>query len=161
MSDDSESGKGARTALAGAILGALIGGIGSFGGAYFTQSSQEEQRTFDVERETYIDLISQCEGFHRLLLDVRSAKRDRNRKQYGQLISGLDSAASSLYRAQAKANLVLDDPSPVNSVVRDLLVVRVSRDMEDTDVKALDAIIENSGEATVVLVKLGREDVRG
>ncbi len=161
MSDDSESGKGARTALAGAILGALIGGMGSFGGAYFTQSGQEEQRRFDVERETYIELISQCDGFHRLLLDVRSAVRDKNQKQYGQLLPRLESAASSLYRAQAKADLVLDEPSRVNPAVRNLLAVRVSRVMEDTDVKALDETIEKSGSAIVDLIKTGREDVRG
>jgi hypothetical protein len=73
-----------RYGLIGALLGALIGGLGSFAGAYLTYRQQRDTHEIDTKRAAYVALATEAAQYRLGILRMIEGggrKRSRNLPQ--------------------------------------------------------------------------------
>jgi gas vesicle protein len=110
-----------RYGLIGAVIGAVIGGVGSFSGAYLTYRQQRDTHDIDMKRASYVTLASEAEQYRQVMSRMIDAAKEKDqeayRKERDRILSEssveLYSAATTIYilgnsDLSGKANAVLD-----------------------------------------------------
>jgi hypothetical protein len=133
----------ARIAFRGAVLGALIGGLGSFGGSYFTFQSQEEQKVREQLEATYVEVLGEANEYRYMLGDVADAVRQADQESYRDARARVHNQTPVLYAAAVRADIVSDRDSIISDLVTELFAPNLYIDVKDCDVdqiqKAIDA----------------------
>jgi hypothetical protein len=94
------------------VIGALIGGIGSFSGAYLTYQQQRDTHAADVKRAAYLSLMTKSREYEAGVGRMRVAASNGDETAYAKEREKLQSSTSqSLYAAMANVYLVTDDNS--------------------------------------------------
>jgi hypothetical protein len=107
--------RAARYGLAGALIGALIGGVGSFLGAYVTYKAQEQTHIDDVRRVAYADLVSRARDHQSDRDAAADAAAARDQTTYAKTRAAFIQAGGDLYKASATVYVVSDDARVVDS----------------------------------------------
>jgi hypothetical protein len=110
-----------RYGLIGALLGALIGGLGSFSGAYLTYRQQRDTHDIDTKRAAYVAMATEAAqyrlGIFRMIEAAEEKDQETYRKERDRMLSesvaDLHSAATNIYilgnaDLSNKANVVVD-----------------------------------------------------
>jgi hypothetical protein len=124
----------ARYGLIGALVGAFIGGVGSFSGALLTYKQQTDTHTEDVKRAAYVDFLSDAVTFRETLFDLKDAVDNKDQPAYSDALSTSRIAASNLSTAGATIGILGDADLTVSvrEVTQILLFVR-PRKLESYD----------------------------
>jgi hypothetical protein len=98
-----------RIGLIGAVIGALIGGIGSFSGAYITYRQQRDTQVYNLKRAAYVSLLTEAREYNAVLNAMRDAAARDDQAAYVKDYQRLRSeSAQELYTAMANVYFVAD-----------------------------------------------------
>jgi hypothetical protein len=95
-----------RIGLAGAIIGALIGGIGSFLGVFVTYRQQRDAEAIDARRNAYATLVTKAYEYRELLIDLGVEAAQKDQEAYNRDRERLASAGPALTSARVAVELI-------------------------------------------------------
>ena len=95
-----------RIGLAGAIIGAIIGGLGSFSGTYFTLKDQHDTQSSEARRAAYVSLLTKTQQYRELLINLGDDAARNDQAAYTKDRERLASAGPALTTAYVAIALI-------------------------------------------------------
>lgn len=162
MGNSGESGTGRDTFVAflAAVLGALIGGVASFGGTILTSQSQAQVELSNERQQAYGTLLAEAEKYRLILIDTRYAVESANQVAYDEQRRRLWEQAGPLYAASARAHFVSDHPGEVSAVTSSFWATPDPLDVREYDLSQLDAALAKGTDSMANLLSAAREEIR-
>lgn len=156
MSTTDRSG---RHALWGAIFGALVGGVLSFCGSYFTNQTQEQRQYEELRRASYVKVISQAEKRRISLMRVEQAIEAKNPEAYKKVYDKGWEDAADLYTATSEAAMLLskDEYDALWKITNEFFKAPVEERYQDVDVSAVKDARRKGTDAMINFVDQGRK----
>ena len=151
-----------RYGLIGAVLGALIGGIGSFSGAFLTYQEQRDTRAIETKRIAYVALISEAEQYRKRLGRVIDAAREEDQATYREERDTLLSEASVELYSAATSVYVIGEVSvsdKANAVLASLFDTNEPLLVKEYDVGDAERATAKGREALDIFQRAAREDL--
>jgi hypothetical protein len=151
----------ARIAFIGAVLGATIGGLGSFAGAYFTYQTQADQKTVETRQAAFVKFLSEADKYRFALGEAGGAVNARDSARYVAARARLIELSSSLYAATFEADLASDNDDLIWDVTNRLFAPDEHPRVEQCNFRQFAEAYEDSQEAMIVFQEAAEREIRG
>ena len=157
-----ESGHEGRYTVIGTIIGAIVGGLGSFAGAAYTLSKQQDQHVSEAREAAYVAEISQGQKFRDVLVKLVDAVDAKDQRRYASLRDREQQLASALYSASVRAYLLVpqSDIDKVTGISTKSYAYFLPMDVKDCKKQRLQAELTQSSDAMRSLVATARSELQ-
>jgi hypothetical protein len=155
----------ARYGLVGVLIGAVIGGVGSFLGAYMTYKAQTETHSEDVRSGAYATLVADTQEFRADLRDVADAAKAKDERTYVKARVRLIQLANDVYRSATTVYILSENEQVVtaaNGVTKVLFEnppVEEPIEVEEAEPERLLATLGESARALSAFLAAARADL--
>jgi hypothetical protein len=148
--------------VAGTIIGAIVGGVGSFAGAAYTLRQQHDQHLIDARKEAYVAEISAAQKYRGLLQDLVEAVDAHNSRRYATLRGREHQLASQLYNASVRAYLLApkSDIEKVNDLPNTLYAYFLPLKLQDCQRQRLVDEQSQGSDDMKALAKTARDELQ-
>ena len=153
-----------RIGLAGVIIGAIIGGIGSFSVTFFTLREQRQTQSIETRRTAYVAFSTKGQEYRQLLVDLVAEAAQKDQATYTKDRKRLASAGPALYSAHTNVQLVSgpelrDKPTAMTGALFSHPYIPRSGDAFNEIADAVLKAMENASKAMGEFMEAARADV--
>jgi hypothetical protein len=149
----------ARLAFRAAILGALIGGVGSLGGVYLSNSVQRQSADHAQLATAYVDVLSEAEIYRRRLLDLKEAAKAGDQALYTKRRENLLNESIKLYSSVVRATLISDEDDALNDITHEFFATDEPVDHRNYDTSRVDEAVAKGTAAMENLQTVAAKDL--
>jgi hypothetical protein len=150
--------RAARIAVIGTILGAIIGGLGSFAASYLVYDRQEERQARESLQAAYVNLLREAQEYRLLVDNAIAAVQTKDQATYNGLRVKLFEQGSVLFSVAIQARILSDEDDAIKAVTSALFGVSPCVRIANCDVDKFGSAFDEGTRAIDALVEAIEED---
>lgn len=150
----------ARYTFLGAIFGALVGGVFSFGGTFLTSQTQSQQLENELRRSVYVNFISDADKYKLNLQTASWAVSEGDETTYRERWERSRQLIDELQQSMIEASLVTENREAIYAVTEEYYEYPLPYNMEDCDISKLREAGEAGADATDKLIAIAMNDIK-